>query len=83
MAKRLIGIDFGTSSTFMKVKRYKIDGSPAGGRLDFKPVIFDSGSGSAALPTIIQKAGAGAQEHSWYGVEAEALRPGGCNAPQL
>lgn len=77
MAKRLIGIDFGTSSTFMKVKRYKNDGSPAGGRLDFKPVIFDSGSGSAALPTIIQKAGAGAQEHSWYGVEAEALRPGG------
>ncbi|MDC7287990.1 Hsp70 family protein [Blautia schinkii] len=77
MAKRLIGIDFGTSSTFMKVKRYKNDGSVDGGRFDFKPVIFDSGSGSAALPTIIQTAGKGSQMHSWYGVEAETLRPGG------
>ena len=76
MAKRIIGIDFGTSSTFMKVKRYENGRPAAGGRLDFKPVIFDSGSGSAALSTVIQTVGEGAEKHSWFGVEAEALRPG-------
>lgn len=77
MAKRIIGIDFGTSTTFVKVKRYE-NGKPVdGGRLDFKSIIFDSGSGSAALPTAIQTVGEGAQQHRWFGMEAEAMRPGG------
>lgn len=77
MAKRVIGIDFGTSSTFIKVKRYEGDRPIGGGQLDFKSVIFDSGSGSAALPTVIQTAGDNGGQHNWFGIEAEALRPGG------
>lgn len=77
MAKRIIGIDFGTSSTFIKVKRYKDNCPIEGGQLDFKSVIFDSGSGSSALPTVIQTMGDGGGQHTWFGVEAEALRPGG------
>ena len=77
MAKRLIGIDFGTSSTFVKVKRYESNRPVDGGYLDFKSVIFDTGSGSSALPTVIQTVQDEAGQHSWFGLEAEALRPGG------
>lgn len=52
MAERIIGIDFGTSTSVIRVKRYE-NGKSIGEKLETKEVIF-SGIG-ATVPTLIQK----------------------------
>ncbi|MHC1739742.1 MAG: tetratricopeptide repeat protein [Anaerolineaceae bacterium] len=70
--ERVIGIDFGTTATFVKVKRYQ-DGKPVNGeRLDNQVVAFDK-IGSAFVPSMIQKTG----DNTWFGYEAESPKPGG------
>ena len=51
MKKRIIGIDFGTSTTVVRVKRYEEDGTPVGDRLFVSNVLFD---GRDSVPTLIQ-----------------------------
>ncbi len=76
---RMIGIDFGTSTSFVKVKRYADDGTPANqDRLDAKSVLFD-GQGSMAVPTVVQTFPDG---RVLFGQEAQQPYPGGsifCN----
>jgi hypothetical protein len=70
--KRIIGIDFGTSTSFVKVKLY-MDEKPFGGdKLETKALVFD-GKGSIAVPTVVQKA----EEQFWFGYEAEVKKPNG------
>jgi len=47
--ERLIGIDFGTSTTVIRVKRYR-DGEPISDRLETKAVTFNMGS--TMVPTL-------------------------------
>lgn len=70
--ERLIGIDFGTSTSFVKVKRYVEGQSVGGDRLETRAVVFD-GNGSIAAPTVVQVK----DSQTWYGYEAEAPKPGG------
>ena len=65
-AERIIGVDFGTSTSVIRVKRYK-DGKPVGGRLEVKPVKFNMGK-SEIVPTLIQKIPSGG---TYLGYEAE------------
>ena len=51
-AERLIGVDFGTSTSVIRVKRY-VDGKPADERLAAKPVVFNLGS--MMVPTLIRE----------------------------
>ena len=51
-AERIIGIDFGTSTSVIRVKRYK-DGKALGEKLEVKEVTFD-GKGTT-VPTLIRK----------------------------
>ena len=41
--ERIIGVDFGTSTSVIRVKRYE-DGKPIGDRLETKSVLFNVGS---------------------------------------
>ena len=66
-AERIIGVDFGTSTSVIRVKRYQ-DGKPVGGRLEVKPVKFNSGA-SEIVPTLIGKLSTGGE---YYGYEAES-----------
>ena len=52
MAERIIGIDFGTSTSVIRVKRYE-NGKAIGEKLETKEVIF--GGIGATVPTLIQK----------------------------
>lgn len=49
--KRVIGIDFGTSTTVVRVKRYEEEGKPIGDRLYTANLLFD---GKDYVPTLIQ-----------------------------
>lgn len=49
--ERLIGIDFGTSTSVIRVKRYE-NGEPIGEKLETKEVVF---GGSGLVPTLIMK----------------------------
>ena len=49
-AERIIGVDFGTSTSVIRVKRYE-NGAPIGEHLETKEVIF--GSNGAMVPTLV------------------------------
>lgn len=65
-AKRLVGVDFGTSTSVIRVKRYE-NGTPVGDRLESKQVVFNMGAGM--VPTLIRKSEDG--QVVLYGYEAE------------
>ena len=67
MAERLIGIDFGTSTSIIRVKRYE-NGRPVGEALETKEVIF--GGSNAMVPTLIMKKDDDASV-AYYGHEAQ------------
>ena len=50
-AKRVMGIDFGTSNSVGRVKRYGEDGQPFGDRLFVSNILFD---GNDSVPTLVQ-----------------------------
>ena len=52
--ERIIGVDFGTSTSVIRVKRYQ-DGKSVENRLDTKPVTFNMGS--TMTPILIQQVG--------------------------
>lgn len=64
-AEKIIGVDFGTSTSVIRVKRYQ-DGEPVGGRLEKMEVRF---SGSAMAPTAVQRLPSG--ESVYFGYDAE------------
>lgn len=65
--KRLIGIDFGTSSTYLKVKHYE-NNKPV--REDGTSVQYVDFNGNAWVPSIIQKLG----DDFWYGYDAQTKK---------
>ena len=68
-AERIIGIDFGTSTSVVRVKRYK-DGMPVegGSVLDTNSVIFNGTY--PTVPTLIQRTG----ETAYYGYDAQVAK---------
>lgn len=67
--ERIIGVDFGTSTSVIRVKRYQ-DGNPVGDRLETKQVTFNMGS--SMVPTLVQKLNTG--ESVFFGYDAEISR---------
>ena len=65
-AERIIGVDFGTSTSVIRVKRYE-DGQPIGERLEAKEVIFGD---RALVPTVISKKDDGGSV-PYFGYEAQ------------
>ena len=63
--ERIIGIDFGTSTSVIRVKRYN-DGQPVGDPLEVKQITFDLGS--TMVPTLVQKRDTG--ETVYFGHDA-------------
>ena len=63
-AERVIGVDFGTSTSVIRVKRYQ-DGVPIGDPLLVQSVTFNMGN--TMVPTLIQRAG----QETYYGFEAQ------------
>ncbi len=68
-AERIIGIDFGTSTSVIRVKRYS-NGQPVDDRLSKQDVIFNSSS--PMVPTLIQRTNNG----TYYGYEALVNKKG-------
>ena len=56
--RRVIGIDFGTSTTYMNVKRYNVD-QPDGDTFSYMPVVFNYGESSGYVATIVRENGDG------------------------
>ena len=52
--RRVIGIDFGTSTTYMNVKRYDGD-RPDGDKYSYIPVVFNYGESSGYVATIVRE----------------------------
>ncbi len=63
--ERIIGIDFGTSTSVMRVKRYQENGQPVDDRLYTAEVKFANNS---LVPTLIRKMEAG---EPYYGYDAQ------------
>ena len=69
--ERIIGIDFGTSTSVIRVKRYQ-DGAPVGDPLEVKQITFDMGS--SMVPTLVQKRDNG--ETVFFGHDASISHKG-------
>lgn len=67
MAERIIAVDFGTSTSVIRVKRY-LNRQPVGDRLETKPVTFNMGA--TMVPTLVQKK-QDTGESVYFGHEAE------------
>ena len=65
--ERIIGVDFGTSTSVIRVKRYE-NGNPIGEKLETKEVVF--GGNGAMVPTLIMKKDDDASV-SYFGYEAQ------------
>lgn len=63
MAERVIGIDFGTSTSVVRIKRYE-NGKPLDGALETRSLIFNGTY--PTVPTVIQCVG----ENRYYGYDA-------------
>lgn len=63
--ERIIGVDFGTSTSVIRVKRYQGE-QPVGDLMETKPVTFNMGS--TMVPTLIQKLPSGG---TYFGYDAE------------
>ena len=70
-AERIIGVDFGTSTSVIRVKRYTENGAPIGERFETKEVVF--GGKGGMVPTLIQKK-IGDPSVVYFGYEAEQKR---------
>ena len=69
-AERVIGVDFGTSTSVIRVKRY-CDGIPAGGEwLGTEAVVFNNGA--PMVPTLIQRLG----DNAYFGCDAQTAKKG-------
>ncbi len=66
-AERIIAVDFGTSTSVIRVKRY-LNGQPVGDRLVTAPVTFNMGA--TMVPTLVQKMKS-TGESVYFGHEAE------------
>lgn len=64
--ERLIGVDFGTSTSVIRVKRYD-NGAPIGEKLETKEVVY-GGMGSV-VPTLVQQNNEDASK-CYFGYEA-------------
>ncbi len=69
-AERIIGVDFGTSTSVIRVKRYE-NGEPIGEILETKGVVF--GSNGAMVPTLVMKK-KDDESVTYYGYEAQKRR---------
>ena len=52
--QRIIGIDFGTSTTYMNIKRYN-GAQPDGDKFSYIPVMFNHGESSGYVATIVRE----------------------------
>ena len=52
--QRIIGIDFGTSTTYMNIKRYN-GAQPDGDKFSYIPVMFNHGESSGYVTTIVRE----------------------------
>ena len=52
--QRVIGIDFGTSTTYMSVKRYN-GSQPDGDKFSYMPVMFNYGESSGYVASIVRE----------------------------
>lgn len=52
--QRVIGIDFGTSTTYMNVKRYN-NGKPVEDKFSYMPVVFNYGESSGFVMSIVRE----------------------------
>lgn len=69
-AERLIGVDFGTSTSVIRVKRYQSGHFLGGDRLTTGSVVFHNSF--PMVPTLIQKMG----EHTYFGYDAQVAKKG-------
>ena len=51
MAERIVGIDFGTSTSVIRVKRYRTKTMPLGDRIGKQSVLFDGNH--ETTPTLV------------------------------
>ena len=69
-AERVIGVDFGTSTSVIRVKRYRGGEPVSQERLAAEAVVFNNGI--PMVPTLIQRLG----ENAYFGCDAQTAKRG-------